>query len=109
VNTIGATAYYAMLATALSEAFTARVRYTGVSLAYQLCATIFGGTTPIIAQWLLNTTGNSAWAVLTFYIVQVMLSIIGVTGLNKLKRAGLRNAATAVHDKDTTNRGRDPG
>src|SRR5699024_1778178 len=57
VNTIGATAYYAMLATALSEAFPARVRYTGVSLAYQLCATIFGGTTPIIAQWLLNTTG----------------------------------------------------
>ncbi|WP_169252870.1 MFS transporter [Brevibacterium sp. 'Marine'] len=86
VNTIGATAYYAMLATALSEAFPARVRYTGVSLAYQLCATIFGGTTPIIAQWLLNTTGNSPWSVMTFYIVQVMLSIIGVVGLYKLKR-----------------------
>lgn len=86
VNTIGATAYYAMLATALSEAFPARVRYTGVSLAYQLCATIFGGTTPIIAQWLLNTTGNSPWSVMTFYILQVMLSIIGVVGLYKLKR-----------------------
>ena len=86
VNTIGATAYYAMLATALSEAFPARVRYTGVSLAYQLCATVFGGTTPIIAQWLLNTTGNSPWSVMTFYILQVMLSIIGVVGLYKLKR-----------------------
>ena len=86
VNTIGATAYYAMLATALSEAFPARVRYTGVSLAYQLCATIFGGTTPIIAQWLLNTTGNSPWSVMTFYILQVILSIIGVVGLYKLKR-----------------------
>lgn len=86
VNTIGATAYYAMLATALSEAFPARVRYTGVSLAYQLCATVFGGTTPIIAQWLLNTTGNSPWSVMTFYILQVILSIIGVVGLYKLKR-----------------------
>lgn len=85
INTIGATAYYAMLATALSDAFPARIRYTGVSLAYQLCATIFGGTTPIIAQWLLNTTGNSPWSVMAFYIVQVILSIIGVVGLYRQK------------------------
>lgn len=84
LNTIGACAYYAMLATALSEAFPARVRYTGVSLSYQLCATIFGGTTPIIAQWLLNSTDNSPWAVMWFYIAQVVLTIIGVIGLAKL-------------------------
>lgn len=81
VNMIGSTAYYAMLATALSDAFPARVRYTGVSLAYQLCATIFGGTTPIIAQWLLNSTGNSPWAVMAFYILQIVLSLLGVIGL----------------------------
>lgn len=86
VNTIGATAYYAMLATALSDAFPARVRYTGVSVAYQLCATIFGGTTPIVAQWLLNSTGNSPWAVMIFYIVQVALSIVGVIGLYKIRK-----------------------
>ncbi|MGC2942884.1 MFS transporter [Brevibacterium sp. FAM 24638] len=85
ISTIGATAYYAMLATALSDAFPARVRYTGVSLAYQLCATIFGGTTPIIAQWLLNATGNSPWSVMTFSIVQIILSIIGVIGLYRTK------------------------
>ncbi|TSI14537.1 MFS transporter [Brevibacterium aurantiacum] len=85
INTIGSTAYYAMLATALADAFPARVRYTGVSLAYQLCATIFGGTTPIIAQWLLNSTGNSPWSVMIFYIIQVVLSIIGVIGLYRTR------------------------
>lgn len=85
INTIGATAYYAMLATALSDAFPARIRYTGVSLAYQLCATIFGGSTPIVAQWLLNSTGNSPWSVMAFYIIQVVLSIVGVIGLYRTK------------------------
>ncbi len=85
INTIGATAYYAMLATALADSFPARIRYTGVSLAYQLCATIFGGTTPLIAQYLLNSTGNSPWAVMWFYIGQVLLTIVGIVGLAKLR------------------------
>jgi MFS family permease len=94
INTIGSTAYYAMLATALADAFPARVRYTGVSLAYQLCATIFGGTTPIIAQWLLNSTGNSPWSVMIFYIIQVVLSIIGVIGLYRARARARRQLAS---------------
>lgn len=85
ISTIGATAYYAMLATALSDAFPTRVRYTGVSMAYQLCATIFGGSTPIVAQWLLNSTGNNPWSVMAFSIIQILLSLIGVIGLYRTR------------------------
>nr|WP_306631450.1 MFS transporter [Arthrobacter ulcerisalmonis] len=52
ITTIGGTAYYALLAHFLAGAFPANVRYTGVSLSYQLCATLIGGSTPLIAQWI---------------------------------------------------------
>lgn len=99
VNTVFATAYYAMLATALSDAFPVRIRYTGVSLAYQLCATIFGGTTPIVAQWLLNVTGGSPWAVMGFYLASVGLSIVGVIGLFRVRT---RSSATSVSTVTTS-------
>lgn len=80
---IGSTAYYALLATFLASAFPARIRYSGVSLAYQLCATVFGGSTPLIAQWILNTTGGSVWAVAVFYVAMIVLTIVGVWGLQR--------------------------
>jgi hypothetical protein len=38
--------------------FPTRIRYTGLSLAYQLCSLVVGGGTPVFAQWMLNGTGN---------------------------------------------------
>ncbi|QIN29877.1 MFS transporter [Brevibacterium luteolum] len=81
VNVFGATGYYALLANALSEAFPARIRYTGVSVSYQLCATIFGGSTPVLAQWLLNSTGGNAWLVMCLYLTLIALTIIGTLSL----------------------------
>jgi MFS transporter, MHS family, proline/betaine transporter len=40
------------------ENFPARVRYTGVALGYNIGNALFGGSAPMIAAWLLNTTGN---------------------------------------------------
>jgi hypothetical protein len=38
--------------------FPTRIRYTGLSLAYQLCSLVVGGGTPVFAQWMLNSSGN---------------------------------------------------
>ncbi|WP_243228817.1 MFS transporter [Microbacterium sp. CIAB417] len=83
VTILGSTAYYALLATFLASAFPASIRYSGVSLAYQLCATIFGGSTPLLAQWILNSSGGSVWAVAAFYAAVVVLTIVGVWGLQR--------------------------
>ncbi|MFD1212649.1 MFS transporter [Arthrobacter sp. GCM10027362] len=80
-NIIGGTAYYALLATALAAAFPANIRYSGVSLAYQLCATIIGGATPLIAQSILTATGGSPWGVAGFYAAMLIATIAGVAGL----------------------------
>lgn len=81
VNTIGSTAYYALLANALAKSFPPEIRYSGISLSYQLCATLIGGSTPLVAQWILNSTDGSPWAVAVFYAILIVATIGGVTGL----------------------------
>ncbi|GAA0931738.1 MFS transporter [Nonomuraea longicatena] len=74
---------YAALAGFLAEAFPARVRYTGISLAYQLCGALIGGTTPMIAQALLSATGT-IWAVVAQYVFVILLTMACVIGLQRM-------------------------
>lgn len=74
IATIPHCLYYAALAGMLASRFPAHVRYTGISLCYQLCGTILGGTTPIVGQFLLNQTG-SINAVIAYAIFQVLLTL----------------------------------
>ncbi|MEU9094022.1 MFS transporter [Streptomyces sp. NPDC048428] len=74
VATIPHCLYYAALAGMLASRFPAHLRYTGISLCYQLCGTLLGGTTPIIGQFLLNRTG-SITAVIAYAIFQVVLTL----------------------------------
>ncbi len=43
----------------LVEIFPTRVRYTGMSLSYNICATLFGGTAPMVCEWLIGKTANN--------------------------------------------------
>lgn len=74
VATIPHCLYYAALVSMLASRFPAHLRYTGISLCYQLCGTLLGGTTPIIGQFLLNRTG-SITAVIAYAIFQVALTL----------------------------------
>ncbi|WP_084216354.1 MFS transporter [Pseudonocardia spinosispora] len=65
--------YYAVMAGMLAPAFPTEVRYTGISLSYQLCATLFSGTAPFVCQLLLTTTGT-IWSV-----VALGLAYVGIT------------------------------
>jgi MHS family proline/betaine transporter-like MFS transporter len=51
----------------LVEMFPTSIRYTGMSLAYNVSATVFGGTAPIVSTWLVKETGNKA--IVAFYIM----------------------------------------
>ncbi|WP_182419839.1 MFS transporter [Bartonella sp. HY038] len=52
-------AYYAVIAPFLPRAFPVRMRYSGISLSYQLCGAIFGGATPMIGVWLAHYFGTN--------------------------------------------------
>ncbi|UXN07961.1 MFS transporter [Bartonella sp. HY761] len=52
-------AYYAVIAPFLPRAFPVRMRYSGISLSYQLCGAIFGGATPMVGVWLAHYFGTN--------------------------------------------------
>ena len=58
----------ATLGTLSSEIFDTRVRYTGITLGYQLGACVAGGTAPLVATWLLAEFDNS-WVPIASYVV----------------------------------------
>ncbi|GAA4482613.1 MFS transporter [Rhodococcus olei] len=70
----------APLAVVFTDMFAPDVRYTGVSLGYQL-GTIFGGALPpIIALWLLERTG-SVWSVVAYLVALLVVSALCIVGL----------------------------
>ena len=72
--------YYAALAGILVKAFPTQVRYTAISVTYQVCSMIFAGSTPMIAQYLLNETGTILSA-MAFAIAQVVITLICAVAL----------------------------
>ncbi|SJM56206.1 MFS transporter [Gulosibacter sp. 10] len=73
--------YFAVFSSFLAYSFPARVRYSGMSIAYQVCSALIGGSTAFVAQWILTVTGNNPWAVSIFYTLLLVLTIVGVIGL----------------------------
>lgn len=59
-----------------SELFDTRVRYTGVSIAYQAPAVLVGGFTPMIATWLVAQAGGQTWSVSLYISVIAAASFI---------------------------------
>jgi len=51
--------YIGPVAALLVELFPTSVRYTGMAIAYNLAAAIFGGTTPMVCVWLIQKTGSN--------------------------------------------------
>lgn len=76
----------AVLGTLCSEIFSANVRYTGITLGYQLGAALAGGTAPLIATGLLaKYDGN--WVPVAWYLaVTVIISLIAIFCASRVKR-----------------------
>lgn len=69
----------AVLGTMFSEIFSANVRYTGISLGYQIGAALAGGTAPLIATYLLYTFNDSYIPVALYIIFTATVSLIAIT------------------------------
>lgn len=68
----------AVLGTMFSEIFSARVRYTGISLGYQIGAAVAGGTAPLVATALLIRFNNSYVPVALYIIFTAIISLVSV-------------------------------
>lgn len=75
----------AVLGTLCSEIFSANVRYTGITLGYQLGAALAGGTAPLIATGLLAKY-DGEWVPVAWYLaVTVVISLIAIFCASRVK------------------------
>ncbi|WP_172513008.1 MFS transporter [Enterobacter roggenkampii] len=82
----------AVLGTLCSEIFSANVRYTGITLGYQLGAALAGGTAPLIATGLLAKYDGD-WVPVAWYLaVTVTISLIAIFCASRVNRATLIQA-----------------
>lgn len=71
--------YGAVLGTLFAESYSADVRYTGVSLGYQIGAALVGGPAPLIGTWLLKEYNGSYVPVGLFIMACGVISLISVS------------------------------
>lgn len=83
----------AVLGTLCSEIFQANVRYTGITLGYQLGAALAGGTAPLIATGLLAHSGGD-WTPVAWYLgVTVAISLLAIFCTTRLPQGPQRGEA----------------
>ncbi|WP_257348697.1 MFS transporter [Pseudalkalibacillus decolorationis] len=68
----------AVLGTMFAEIFDAKVRYTGISLGYQIGAAVAGGTAPLVATALLARFDNSYIPVALYIIFTALISLVAI-------------------------------
>ncbi len=69
--------YIGPIPAVLVESFPTSIRYTGMSISYNLAACIFGGTAPMICEWLIGSTGT--YFSIAWYII--LCNILSLTAL----------------------------
>ncbi|RBL65621.1 MFS transporter, partial [Pseudomonas sp. MWU13-2625] len=73
--------FYAVIAGYVSGMFATRVRYTAISLAYQVCGALAGGLTPLIGTWLAHRFSGQWWPMALFYSLIAAISLLCVLAL----------------------------
>ncbi|CAN7221881.1 MFS transporter [Trinickia sp. LjRoot230] len=77
------TGYFAALPGLLSEIFPVATRTTGMSLAYNIAVTLFGGFGPFIIAWLIRATGEKVAP--SFYLMfAAAVSIAALVGARRV-------------------------
>ncbi len=99
----GAALMYGPLAAYFAESFDLRVRYSGISLSYQLGASLGGGLTPTVLTLLVLATGGALAA--SAYVAALALVAVGcLVGLDRQARRRAVGADLAAAEPDVIGR-----
>ena len=69
---------YGPMSAYFAELFGTRVRYSGVSMGYQLASIIGGGAGPLISIYLVDASGGSFWPVIAWIVVLCVITLVSV-------------------------------
>lgn len=66
---------------AMAELFPVRLRYSAMAIGYNITLALFGGTAPLVATWLIKTTGNLAAP--AWYLVAIAtITLVATLGMS---------------------------
>ncbi|MGU3361038.1 MFS transporter [Methylobacterium sp. M6A4_1b] len=85
LNVVGSATFYAVIAGYVAGAFPTRVRYTAISVAYQVCGAVAGGLTPIIGTVLAERFQGHWWPIAVFGTTLAAISFVCVTALGRYR------------------------
>jgi MHS family proline/betaine transporter-like MFS transporter len=87
--------YSGVLPSLLSEQFPVETRAIGVSLGFSTAVSIFGGLAPLVATWLIATTGDSLSP--SYYLIfTALLSLFALMGIQLRSRRAPQALAQAA-------------
>ncbi|MBA9844376.1 MAG: MFS transporter [Ralstonia sp.] len=95
IATLAESGYYAIIAGFVSGMFAARIRYTAISLSYQVCGAFAGGLTPLLATVLADRFFPLWWPMAIFYAGFAALSLICVLSIGRSRPAAEASALDA--------------
>ena len=73
-----------------SELFTARLRYSGASLGFQIGAAISGGLTPFAAATFMAWTGGATWPISVYLIVLALITFVATMAAPEMAGKALK-------------------
>jgi MFS family permease len=92
-------ALYAVVAGYMVSVFPTRLRYSGISISYQLICAIAGGTTPLIGTVIAKNYAGQWLPLALFFSILSALSLLGVIGLSRLKDPTSASEAELLESK----------
>lgn len=80
---------------ALPALFPTRIRYGALAIGFNISVSLFGGTTPLVAAWLVNSTGNLMMP--AYYLMGAsLIGIVSVLALSETARKPLLGSGPCV-------------
>ncbi len=89
---IALSSLYSVVAGFMAEAFPAQVRYSGISISYQMIAAITSGTTPLIGTLLAQRYAGEWLPLALLFSFLSLLSLIGICGITHLRKKQLHSS-----------------
>lgn len=88
--------FYSVIAGFVSGVFETRVRYSAISLSYQVCGAVAGGLTPLVGTILAQRFHGEWWPLAVFYTLLAGISLLCIAAIDARQR-GLAPAGDAVN------------
>jgi metabolite-proton symporter len=89
-------ALYGITGVFIAELFDTRVRYSGISVGFQIGAMLSGALAPMIATALIHWKGGASWPVASYLAILSLISLIAIYLASDRYRVGIHGQEPAV-------------